>query len=60
MIGSRFSGGGFGGCVVGFVHPSRAEDAVTNIQFAYQKCHPEVADYTAVYFTGSTDGVKFL
>ena len=60
MIGSRFSGGGFGGCVIGFVHPSRAEDAVANIQFAYQKCHPEVADHAAVYFTGSTDGVKFL
>jgi galactokinase len=60
MIGSRFSGGGFGGCVIGFVHPSRAEDAVANIQSAYQKCHPEVADHAAVYFTGSTDGVKSL
>jgi len=60
MIGSRFSGGGFGGCVIGFVHPARAEDAVANIQSAYQKCHPEVADHAAVYFTGSSDGVKFL
>ena len=60
IIGSRFSGGGFGGCVIGFVDPARAEDAVANIQFAYQKCHPEVADHAAVYFTGSTDGVKFL
>ena len=60
IIGSRFSGGGFGGCVIGFVHPSRAEDAVANIQSAYRKYHPEVANQAAVYFTGSADGVKFL
>ena len=60
IIGSRFSGGGFGGCVIGFVDRSHAGAAVTSILSAYQKCHPEVAEHAAVYFTGSADGVKFL
>ncbi len=60
VIGSRFSGGGFGGCVVGLVKPSRAAIAAEEIQSAYRQLHPEVADQAAVYIAGSADGVRFL
>ena len=60
MLGSRFMGGGFGGCVVGFVRIDRAEVAAAAVQQAYRKLHPEVADEAKVYVTDSADGVRFL
>lgn len=60
VFGSRFSGGGFGGCVVGLVKPSRAAEAVSEIQDAYRKLHPEVAGQAVVYLARSEDGVRFL
>ena len=60
MLGSRFMGGGFGGCVVGFVKHNRAASAVGDIQQAYCKLHPEVADAAMVYLADSADGVRFL
>jgi galactokinase len=60
IIGSRFSGGGFGGCVVAFVKASKAGEAVQNIRINYQKRHPEAADQAAVYLAQSEDGVRFL
>ncbi len=58
--GSRFSGGGFGGCVVGFVSPDHAEQAVKTIRAAYVAQHPEVADSAAVYLASSVKGVHYL
>jgi galactokinase/galacturonokinase len=60
VIGSRFSGGGFGGCVVGLVRPVAAELAAADIQEAYRKLHPEVAEQAAVYLAHSADGVRLL
>ena len=60
VIGSRFSGGGFGGCVVGLVKASEAEEATRNIGINYQKRHPEAANQAAVYLAKSEDGVRFL
>ena len=60
MLGSRFMGGGFGGCVVGFVKPDRAEAAAADIQQAYRKLHPEVADAAKIYLADSADGAGFL
>jgi galacturonokinase len=60
IIGSRFSGGGFGGCVVGLVKASEAKEAARNIRITYQKRHPEAADQAAVYLAQSEDGVRFL
>jgi len=60
IIGSRFSGGGFGGCVVGFVEASKAQEAARNIRVTYQKRHPEVADQAEVYLAKPEDGVRFL
>jgi galactokinase len=60
VLGSRFMGGGFGGCVVGFVKPSSATAALEDIKASYQKIHPEVADQAAVYLAQSDDGVRFI
>ena len=58
VFGSRFSGGGFGGCVVGFVAPQEAADAAAEIQIAYQRRHPEVADAAGVYLVDSVSGLQ--
>ena len=60
MYGSRFMGGGFGGCVVGFVKSAHAQDAVEHIAEAYRNLHPEVAEQTAVYLARSDDGVRMI
>ena len=60
VLGSRFSGGGFGGCVVGLVKPDSARNAVSSIKEAYIKMHPEVAEQAAVYLASSVKGVHHL
>ncbi len=60
VFGSRFMGGGFGGCVVGFVRPSHGADAVVNIKTAYQKLHPEVAGQATVNLARSDDGIRLI
>jgi galactokinase/galacturonokinase len=57
--GSRFSGGGFGGCVVGLVEPEYAENAVAEIKASYLSLHPEAAGHAAVYLATSVKGVHF-
>ena len=59
-MGSRFMGGGFGGCVVGLVRPDRAAKALENISESYRKLHTEVADKAAFYLATSSDGVRFI
>ena len=60
VMGSRFMGGGFGGCVVGFVRPDHAADAVVNIRTTYEKLHPESVGQASVYLAHSGDGVRFI
>ena len=60
VFGSRFGGGGFGGCVVGLVASDRAAKTVKDIRQAYLRCHPQAADHAAVYLAWSADGVRFL
>lgn len=60
VMGSRFMGGGFGGCVVGFVQPAHAAAAVDNIQTSYRKVHPEVGEQSRTYLAKSDDGVRFI
>jgi len=60
VFGSRFMGGGFGGCVVGLVRPDVAADAVSDIRETYRRLHPEVAEQAAVYLARSADGVRFI
>jgi len=60
VFGSRFMGGGFGGCVVGFVKTGNARTAVADIQTTYRKLHPEVDEQSAFYLARSDDGVRFI
>jgi galactokinase/galacturonokinase len=60
VYGSRFSGGGYGGCVIGFVKPDRAEEALSQIYETYLSKFPEVRGCAAVYLADSDDGVRFL
>jgi galacturonokinase len=60
VLGSRFMGGGFGGCVVGFVQPDHAAVAIKNIKDSYRKLHPEVGEQASVYLARSDDGVRFI
>ena len=60
VIGSRFMGGGFGGCVVGLVRPGNAAVAAADVQESYRRLHPEVADQAAAYLGRSDDGVRFI
>jgi galactokinase/galacturonokinase len=60
VYGSRFSGGGFGGCVIGFVKPTHAAVLAEDVYKSYRKQHPEVADQAAVYLAETADGAHFL
>jgi len=60
VFGSRFMGGGFGGCVVGLVETGKAAAAASDIRKAYRRLHPEAADQAKVYLARSADGVRFL
>ena len=60
VLGSRFMGGGFGGCVVGLVRSAHAPEAVDDIQYSYRILHPEVADLSAVFLAQSDDGLRFI
>lgn len=60
VLGARFSGGGFGGCVVGLAEPDCARQAVVDISDAFLGLHPEVRGRAAVYLAESADGVRSL
>jgi len=60
VYGSRFSGGGYGGCVIGLVKSALAEEASLRIYETYISQFPEVGGRAAVYLADSDDGVRFL
>jgi galactokinase/galacturonokinase len=60
VFGSRFNGGGFGGCVVGIVAADAAKEATTQIRKAYIARYPEVADEARVYLANSVAGLGRL
>jgi galactokinase len=60
VYGSRFMGGGFGGCVVGLAKSSSATVTAQEIEASYRQLHPEVAEQAFVCLGRSDDGVRFL
>lgn len=60
VYGSRFMGGGFGGCVVGLAQASHATVVAEEIEATYKQLHPEVAEQAFVRLSRSDDGVRFL
>ncbi len=51
VFGSRFSGGGYGGCVVGLVERAKAKQIAAEITQAYRQQFPELAQKAAVYWS---------
>ena len=49
VYGSRFSGGGYGGCVIGLIDRAKAETAASQILEAYSQMYPALANRAAVY-----------
>jgi len=49
IYGSRFSGAGHGGCVIGLADRAQAETAASQILAAYSRMYPELAKNAAVY-----------
>ena len=58
VFGSRFSGGGYGGCVVGLVKRTSAEAAMQEIGEKFAAMHPELAKQAAVYLVETADGLR--
>lgn len=55
--GSRFSGGGYGGCVIGLVRLKQADEAAEQILQNYVRDYPEVRDRAGVFVAGVEDGL---
>ena len=60
VYGSRFSGGGYGGCVVGLAERTLAKEAVLEIGEKFAAMHPELAEQAAVYMVETADGLSPL
>ena len=50
VYGSRFSGGGYGGCIIALVAQVQAESAVAHIKEAYQQQFPVLAEKAAFFW----------
>jgi len=59
VYGCRFSGGGYGGCIIGFVNHDFGEGNALKILNEYMINFPEVKDHTAIYFAETDDGIRF-
>jgi galactokinase/galacturonokinase len=60
VYGSRFSGGGYGGCVIGFVTPQFSDENSSRLLENYLTSFPEAKGRAAVYNAKSDDGLRFL
>lgn len=58
VYGSRFSGGGYGGCVVGLVRREQAVEAAGCIRAQFAREHPELTGQAAVYVVEPADGLR--
>lgn len=56
IYGSRFSGGGYGGCVVALAHKDEAESACAEIAERFAVRHPELP--SQVFVAGMGDGLS--
>ena len=53
VYGSRFSGGGYGGCVIGLAEGTQAEAAADEILGRYGQSFPDYARDAAVYWVAN-------
>ncbi len=55
VYGSRFSGGGYGGCVIALVNRNKVETAADLIVQAYGQMYPALSEKVAVYLVENED-----
>jgi galacturonokinase len=60
VYGSRFSGGGYGGCVIGFVTRQFSDEDSSKLLENYLTSLPEAKGKAAVYKVKSDDRIRFL
>lgn len=58
VYGSRFSGGGYGGCVVALAHGASAENICAGVAGIFSSRHPELP--SKVFVAGTGDGLSPL
>lgn len=58
VYGSRFSGGGYGGCVIALVDATQPTTAAAAILDEYQEQYPDWAQDAAVYWAHPADGLR--
>jgi galactokinase len=60
VLGSRFSGAGFAGCVLALVRGSGAEECRTRVAAAYARAVPALTDAARFFLVTSSDGMRLL
>jgi galactokinase len=60
VYGSRFCGGGYGGCVMGFVKPELSDNDSSKLLENYLSSVPEAKGKAAVYKVKSDEGIRYL
>mgnify|MGYP002826142586 CR=1 FL=1 len=60
VLGSRFSGAGFAGCVLALVDGAGAEEARARVEATYASRVPALAGRSRFFLVRSGDGVRFL
>ena len=58
VFGSRFSGGGYGGCVIALADAAQAAAAAETIMAGYRERFPAIAGQAAVYLAHPADGLR--
>ena len=60
VLGSRFSGGGFGGCLVALAERGKAEHAIEQVLHRYRPLYPDKAAVCAGWIANGVDGAKII
>lgn len=60
VLGSRFGGGGYGGCVIGLVENEKMEQAAGEIREAYLRLYPEMEDEILLFVVKDEGGVQVV
>ncbi len=58
VYGTRFCGGGFQGCCLALIDPSKREAIAGALHEGYTKKHPELADHYSLHICHSSDSVS--
>ncbi len=60
VIGSRFSGGGYGGCLLALCEAGKAEQAIKQILKSYRPLYPEKAEICHGWIVDGVDGARII